>query len=324
MRVSPLFVFLFFFTLLVISALWSASIRAQELEAYIIDAESVVEFEYEPFSGQPSSRSWTLEISALNQDDNDGSDDDPDNQVGQNGPSPQRLLLRYRTSELQDFRLISDSGALPLEFLRANQSDTILTRLTNEYQQEVLFDPTNESQVELDLLFRIPASVYAEAGQFTLRLDVEIFDADSLESVSDVFQLSLDANVEKRLQTNIAGTRGSYEDGVTFSVIDFEKLTTNESRRVFIQVRGNAPANIKVSSENDGRMKHEEREDTYVDYSVVVDGESSTLESPLELQRIVASDLEGSAYPMTVTIGNVDSSYAGAYQDLITIDVSPQ
>ena len=197
MRVSPLFVFLFFFTLLVISALWSASIRAQELEAYIIDAESVVEFEYEPFSGQPSSRSWTLEISALNQDDNDGSDDDPDNQVGQNGPSPQRLLLRYRTSELQDFRLISDSGALPLEFLRANQSDPILTRLTNEYQQEVLFDPTNESQVELDLLFRIPASVYAEAGQFTLRLDVEIFDADSLESVSDVFQLSLDANVEK-------------------------------------------------------------------------------------------------------------------------------
>ena len=164
----------------------------------------------------------------------------------------------------------SDSGALPLEFLRANQSDPILTRLTNEYQQEVLFDPTNESQVELDLLFRIPASVYAEAGQFTLRLDVEIFDADSLESVSDVFQLSLDANVEKRLQTNIAGTRGSYEDGVTFSVIDFEKLTTNESRRVFIQVRGNAPANIKVSSENDGRMKHEEREDTYVDYSVVV------------------------------------------------------
>lgn len=93
---------------------------------------------------------------------------------------------------------------------------------------------------------------------------------------------------------------------------------------MFIQVRGNAPANIKVSSENDGRMKHEEREDTYVDYSVVVDGESSTLESPLELQRIVASDLEGSAYPMTVTIGNVDSSYAGAYQDLITIDVSPQ
>lgn len=286
-----------------------------QLSEFNLEATSSLQMMYEPFSGLTTSRTWELRLIPENTGTGAGNTDTQ--------ASQRRLLLRFTPSRLQDFTLAGVDGELPIEIFRGSQSQAPLRLSNNQYEQVVNFAGSDIDSLSLDYIFRIPESIYAEPGQYSLSLDVGVFDFDTSESIGSVIELNLDVSVARKLQTNIAGTRGNYDDGSSFSIIDFDSLTTDETRRVFIQVRGNAQARIKISSENKGRLKHVTRDDVYINYSITADGEFSTLESPLIIGRAVAKTLQGSAYPMIVKIGDVGSSYAGDYQDLITIDVSP-
>ena len=212
---------------------------------------------------------------------------------------------------------------LPIAF-ENNNGNGRLNLFNGEYQYDFNVNQQSGSSIQLDFTASVPASIFAAAGLYVLGLEIDLVDAASGEPVASTQLFDFQVLVEPKLQTNLAGTRSAGVDGVKLSVIDFGELKTGMSERIFIQIRGNAPAKITVSSENKGRLLMEKTTHDFIDYSVSVDGESSTLEAPLNLRRPVTQDLRGTSYPMDVKIGNVEGAFAGVYRDVISIEVQPQ
>lgn len=297
---------------------------------------------YDPFSGLPSSELFDINISyaEASQDQDEvledstdmmesvaetATDEDLDLEpipVQNSEIQPREYILKMLPVDNLPLQLTGSGPNLPIEVTRADRAILSPAGLGIETHLLVSTLPAEVTQVGFSL--NIPESIYADAGDYSLILEVSLLDPISRAVLAGPKLMRITANVPKKLQTNIAGTRGPYDEGVDFSVIDFEELESGESRRVFIQVRGNTRAAITVSSENDGKMVNLENSKFYVDYSVDVDGTYSSLETPLKLNRTAARDLQGSAYPMTVTIGDVSRSFSGEYQDVITVDVTPE
>jgi len=304
--------------------------QAQRLE---VDAPDVVQFDYDPFSGLPGSQSFTVDISNLaveevDTDDettdrqNDGETDDGIDIEEPEVDQPQQVILTIRTIDAVGLELIGETMQLPMS-LSAGTEPSIMP-IDQGVAGLVTLDPTQSLAASIDLDVLVAESVFADAGQYSLNMEVALLDVETNELIGVAQPLTIDVFVLPKLQTNIAGTKGRYEDGSNFAVIDFGELQTGEQQQVFIQVRGNTLASIEIRSENEGKMVNTENAKFSVDYRVDVDGELSTLESPLTLSRSVAKSLQGSAFPMTVKIGNVSNSFAGTYQDIISVDVTPQ
>lgn len=316
-------VLIFLTLLLKVQVLKAQSTVAQDYELRV---PSLVQFSYDPFSGLPGSESFVIEVHNLTVNGGDTDDDQPDNRQPDDSQSDenlqQQVVLSIQPLDAGSFNLIGKNLQLPVELVANNQAS--ITRVDQGYAGPIILDSANtpSSLVEFDV--KLLESIFADADLYTLELEVALLDIETNELIGSPRLMTIEVSVLQKLQTNIAGAKGRYEDGLNFAVIDFGQLQTGEQQQVFIQVRGNTDAKITVSSENKGRMLNKENPKLYVDYKVDIDGEVSDLEVPLNLARPVAKDLQGSAYPMTVTIGDVSSSFSGAYQDIIQVDVSPQ
>lgn len=299
----------------------SIAVHAQETEQAELEIRvpGVVQFNYDPFSGLPSSDSINIEIHNLAAEVVDETEDAlPD----LDDASLREVILSIQPLDAASFNLVGENIQLPIDLVATNQPTILPAELG--YEGRIVLDMANTPSSLIELNLKIFESLYADAGSYILGLEISLLDPLTNELIGSPAQTSLEVSVLQKLQTNIAGAKGRYEDGVNFAVIDFEELETGEQQRVFIQVRGNTDADITVSSEHEGRMLNTENPKLYVDYTVDVDGEISDLEVPLKLARSVAKDLQGSAYPMTVIIGDVSKSFSGSYQDIIHVDVSPQ
>lgn len=282
---------------------------SEEIEFELV---GVPQMAYDPFSGLAVSENFVVKVRQI---DSEGLDESE-------LASTKNYKLIIRDSMQGTFELTDGQNKLP--FLLMSKEQSLFEQVGVEYHDQIVVQGS-KSEHEFTYQLNVPRSKFAVPGTYETTLQIELRDMQTDELISDLEQMDVVVVVDPKLQTNLAGTRGNYEDGSSYALIDFGKLEAGESKQVFIQVRGNAPALISVSSENGGRMKHQRLKETYINYFVDIDGESSQLTSPLYLKRMVAKELNGSAYPMKVTIDeDIKSSFAGEYRDIITIDVSPQ
>ncbi len=277
-------------------------------------------FLYDPFSGQAGDQSIELAIEALLSSQPSTRDATT---VSSSSIANQWFNLRIRPAGSKQFDLVSDNGTkLPLEV--SSSAKQRLSFQNGHYIDFINFSNQQEGTLKLSYKFSIKPSVWAAPGSYKKLVLVELVNANNPEEIMVTKTLDIVATVEPKLQTNLAGQIGSFDNGVDVAIMDFGSLKTGASKKVFIQVRGNSKAMITLSSENKGVMKHSINPKWYVDYTVNVDGETSSLESPMRVERPVAKNFRGSAYPMQVTIGDVTKSFSGKYSDIITIDVNPQ
>jgi len=279
-----------------------------------LDVASKMRINYDPFSG--SAGSDTLLITLKRPRRQSGSDSEQ---------SRKGFKLRIRPTSVGDeLAAINKNGqSLPVR-LRSTGNSGRVERFNNEYTVNFAVNDQSRRNQRFEFSLRIPPSIFADADQYFLPLDIDVLELGSEEPVAPTRTVTLEVLVKPKLQTSLAGTRSSFGKGTKFSVVDFDVLETNESKRIFLQVRGNTRARIKVSSENHGRLRHTTEDNSFINYSVNVDGRRSTLSSPLELKRSVARNFRGSNYPIVIKIGDVSGAYAGAYKDIISIDVEPQ
>ena len=218
--------------------------------------------------------------------------------------------------------------ALPIS-LTSNSQGGRLRLINNEYRHNFVLNRGRGAEIELDYSVNVPASIFAVAAEYNLSLEVDLLDFSSKQEIAATQTIELRAEVNPRLQVNIAGTNSANRSTAALSTVDFGALETSETRQIFVQLRGNVPAIIGIRSENNGRLLLQEKGSKgsggdYINYSVNVDGVSSELKSALSLRRRAALDLRGSSYPMIIKIGDVEGAFAGRYKDVITIEVRPQ
>jgi len=165
----------------------------------------------------------------------------------------------------------------------------------------------------------------ADAGEYGVNLRMLVRNVDGVELISPV-PVRLVLQSTPRAQVNLAGAAGTFGEGGSVEVVDFGEAATGATRRIFIQVRANAPSVLSIKSEHSGAMHRvEEAENaTVVPYTVELEGESVDLTALWTREVDPPRTLAGVSLPMTFVLGLINGQMGGRYEDVITIAVSPK
>lgn len=231
-------------------------------------------------------------------------------------PLDARLVI---TADTQDNFLFTNTGT-GLEFGIESAYGN-----SNTVQFDVpLTLPSSPAPQPIKLTFRVPSGQYADHGDYEIDLKAVLVDSLTAEAISDEMLFTLVARVPLRAQTNFAGTSSGFMNGTTYAVVNFGEIISGDSRSINFQVRGNSDVNIAMSSENNGKMVNLAAPHILpIAYSVNADGINSDLSTPLEFTRRPERSLNGSSYPLTIMLDELErGAFAGEYKDIISIDVT--
>ncbi len=106
-------------------------------------------------------------------------------------------------------------------------------------------------------------------------------------------------------------------------VLDFGNLQPRASRDFNLYVRGNAPYQVEIASENRGVLRLDDfaTDHNTIPYSLSIDGSNRSLSQPVFLSYGTA--LSGARdHRGRITIGDFDTVLRGTYRDVLTISVT--
>jgi hypothetical protein len=169
---------------------------------------------------------------------------------------------------------------------------------------------------------KAPSGLIAPAGNYDNILSLKLYRAGG-SGLGTVRTVTANALVEERAQVNIAGASGSW-GAWSVDELDFNTLNTGEMRSARVQVRATTGVTIQVASQNKGKLKHNTLA-AVVPYALKLNNVTMILDpGPGETDVSPPVSLDGTSYPMVVTIGDVSGRPSGTYKDLLTITVTPE
>jgi len=245
---------------------------------------------------------------------------------------PVDVLFQNRSDTACELRLllVDDVGdPLPAVTLggavvgfRPREASGLFRRDTEPGAFVLTVAPNSTTRAEMDAVVLHDAVV--EAGQYQGDLRLLIRSADGVP-VPPPVPLRVILQSTPRAQVNIAGASGAFGSGSSVEVIDFGQAATGVTRRAFLQVRANTKATVSIRSEHHGVMRHLEMEEagSVVAYQLELDGD------PVDLTRVWTRSLDpprtlaGVDFPLDFTLGTIAGQMSGRYEDLITIDITP-
>jgi len=191
--------------------------------------------------------------------------------------------------------------------------------------------PLSVSGGQTRVRLRVPARQMVGAGEYPDQLSLQLVDLDSGQGLGESrLRLPLTITVPARAEANIAGAVGSFPASpFATTQMDFGELEQGETRTAYLQVRATKAVSIRIESQNRGQMRRvnamSAASEGGLAYGLQVAGR------PIELgagaQTIAGRPpitLDGESYPMVVTITGAPGTLpAGHYQDIVSIDVTP-
>lgn len=267
----------------------------------LVETPQAVRIEYNPFAVGAST--GPLDITFQNRSD-----------------SICELRLRL-VDDIGDPRPVIDLGGVVVEFRPREASG--LFRRDLEPGVFLLSVAGNETvRAEIDAAVMHNAVVAAGDHEAELRLAIQ---TPGGEPAAPTIPLNVILRSAPRAQVNIAGSAGAFGSGSSVEVVDFGLAATGVSRRVFVQVRANAESTLSVKSQHHGVMRHLDMGEagTVVAYLLELDGQPVDLSDAWTRRVDPPRTLDGVSLPLDFTLGAVAGQMSGRYEDLLTIDISP-
>lgn len=186
------------------------------------------------------------------------------------------------------------------------------------------FTLAGQASADAQLDAAVIVDAVPEAGTYTADLKLIVLDSDGKPLLPPI-PVRIQLVSTPRAQLGLAGAAGAFGSNSSVEVIDFGDAVTGATRRIFVQVRANAPSTLEIRSENRGVMRRVGDVETpsNVPYAVELQGEPIDLSGPWTTDIDPPRTLAGASLPMLLTLGTVSGQMAGKYQDVLTIDISP-
>lgn len=285
-------------------ALWSAAQSAWACDALVVEQPSVLRLDYDPFGSGPalgrmnfsiqsrSAEACAMEIALLGLD---------------------RLPLNETSVGESGVRVRFNGGA----------GDIPMTATATPGIWRVQLDAGKKYGLALEVV--VIRDAIAEAGEHIETLNLELRDSGAISASHAANPIILKLVSPPRAQMNIAGAAGAFGQGAAVSRVDFGELTTDEQRRVFLQVRANTLSRLTIDSANKGRLKLDEAsaaEDS-IGYRAILNGKEIDLRQHYDATLDLPRTLTGTSLPLDLRIGEVGAHIAGTYSDFLTIEFSP-
>jgi len=161
----------------------------------------------------------------------------------------------------------------------------------------------------------------AQSGNYSDAVLVKLYSGshDGEYVLEDSQAVFLTTHVAKSISIYLADIGQSFTEGRISKTLDFGELEEWEYRDIEIQVKSNTAYNLKIRSQNNGRLKHEKLNE-YIPYSIFVDGVSISSTNNSGTTPLHGSSKSGQVTHGTrVMIGDVSNKVAGRYTDFVTI-----
>jgi hypothetical protein len=213
-------------------------------------------------------------------------------------------------------------GGIEVRF-HPRESSGVLAADVKKAVFQYLLAPETKGVAQLDAI--VARGAVAEAGEYGVDLRLLVRNLDGVELIAPI-PVRLLLQSTPRAQLNLAGAAGAFGEGLSVEVVDFGEAVTGATRRIFVQVRANAPSILSIKSEHQGVMHRVEEVEnaTVVPYAVELDGQSVDLTGLWTKEIDPPRTLAGVSLPMNFILGQINGQMSGRYEDLITIDVSPK
>lgn len=236
------------------------------------------------------------------------------------GDTPCELELRF-----------VDPAGQPITSLRLGETPITLSPregsapFTGQVGDDIfrlLLPPQSQSIATFDL--EVSGDAVPPAGEHTGRVGIEVRGHD-LERTLRIDDLDIVLASPPRAQINIAGAAGAFGSGESVARIDFGDAATGAAKRAFIQVRANTEARLTFESANGGRLLRpgDLGEESVIEYAVSLEGQALDLRHGDRRNVDPPRDVRGRSYALDFRLGEIGSQKAGAYEDVLTIGVSP-
>lgn len=247
-------------------------------------------------------------------------------------PAALDLLFQNRSDAVCDLRLaLTDAAGLEVGQLtlagvevefRARESSGLVEAPTQRgvFHLSVAGGSTGRAQLNAVVL----NDAVAEAGVHEVELTLLVRDAAGRSLLAPV-PLRVALVSTPRAQLSLAGAAGAFGSGSSVEVVDFGEAATGATRRIFVQLRANAPSSLIISSLHRGVLKRVEPLEgaPSLAYRLEVDGQVVDLATRWSRPVDPPRDKSGLSLPMIFTLGEVRGPAAGRYEDVLTIDISP-
>ncbi|MEM9897805.1 MAG: spore coat protein U domain-containing protein [Pseudomonadota bacterium] len=236
------------------------------------------------------------------------------------GDTRQRTMTTETGDQLSYSLFASESGRTVLLNSIEPQRDSTLTA----------FLPTTGGETPIPFFVAIPPGQIVRTGSYSDQVTFRLYTVEegTFTLVSEVPGL-IQTDVPEKVDISISITDRDFDINLTTAILDFGELETDETGQAFIRIRSNGDYSLIASSQNGGRLLHEEfGTRAAVSYS----GSMSGIPFRFGEQDASATSLRGKgpttnsgdAHRVDVRIGDVGSLPAGAYRDIITFSVTPE
>ncbi len=210
----------------------------------------------------------------------------------------------------------------------ARETSQVLFQAGTQAQNQFALRVPAQSSHTLDMYMVIDRLQNLPAGTYIADLNLNI-QSQAL-SLLDSMTIRVGANIRPSLQANFTGighlvssenTSGS-GSARQKAVLDLGELTPNETRKLGLQIRANAPVSIRVSSENSGALQHEYDEGE-IPYGVRLNRQDLDLSLASVLNGYASPKKNGRTNPLTIRLSDFGKNVpAGNYSDVLTFRIS--
>jgi spore coat protein U-like protein len=175
---------------------------------------------------------------------------------------------------------------------------------------------------------QLGAVAYERYGGYSETFTLKLYDGtpSGTHSLRDSKTVTFHYTMARKIDLSLVPTGAAFNAGSTAQSLAFGTLAAGVSRACDLVLRYNAGYRVRVSSANQGKLKHASLADT-VPYTFRLNGAAVSLAGS-DLNPVTAatgtgvSPPAGLALPVSVTIGSLGSARAGSYSDVITVTVA--
>ena len=255
---------------------------------------------------------------------------------------PQKITLRLRNDADEncfgairidaldgDGHLLGQNGQrMSYGLFSARDSSQILFQAGSKIENRISMNVPADGSRDVDLYLAIDRLQDLPAGTYMTDLNFD-FVTQSLD-VLDTMVLRIGSDINPSLQANFTGLASplisNNETGSNsnrqHAVLNLGEITPNETQRLGLQIRANAPVTIQVNSENKGVLLHEFDEGE-IQYTTKLNDRDLDLTTTTRLNGYASPNRNGVTNPLIITVSDFGKNVpAGNYYDVLTFQIS--
>ncbi|MGE3260672.1 MAG: spore coat protein U domain-containing protein [Bacteriovoracia bacterium] len=236
-------------------------------------------------------------------------------------------------STYADRKLSQGSYSIPVNIYRDSNHTQILKKLPEAATvTDVIYGsfPSGTSNPNSTVHTYYPqlgTVAYNRFGEYSDTYTVSVYEYTGglSGSLEDSENLKLKYTMTKKIDLSLMATGAPFNVADTTETMNFGTLTAGAVRTFDIGVKYNAGYRVRLSSANQGRLKHASLTDT-VPYTLQVNSSAVNLNgsntTPIQVSTGTGvSPPNGLVLTSSVTIGALGSARAGTYSDTVTVTV---